>query len=691
MQKRTSTFLAILAVALFAGNAWAGFINPITEQISYQGRLDQDGQPFSGTVPMVFRVWPEESGGISTPLEIALNVEVADGLFQVELDFGNAFGGEAKWLEVEVNGQVLSPRQPIRAVPLALHALSTDVPPFAGWRLDGNAGTNPETNFVGTADEQPMVIRTANAQSLRIEPGAVLSQGLPITSNIIAGARGNLAWPGVRGATIGGGGTSGGDPNHGGASINRVTDNYGTVGGGSNNQAGNAAGTSSDRPFATVAGGQSNSATGVASTVGGGNQNSATGEYSTVAGGDVNVAMAASSVVSGGLLNRARSEGSAIAGGGFNVADGSFAFVSGGAANCAGGDYSWAGGQRAKVRPGTNPPEGGACLGLTYPGGAGDQGTFVWADTQSSNFVSSGSDQFLVRAQGGMGIGTNAPETQLHVRTTIDAPGVTTEFNPTLLVENDNPVDFFTHGLYARVSGGLGYAVSARATAASGSTRAIDASVSSPGGRAIHASSPAGGYAAFFQGGRVYSQGNVGIGIVNPVFQLHLSQNSAAKPTSNTWTVSSDERLKTDIETLDDALNRLLALRGVSFRWRDPAAMGGHDERYAGLLAQNVEAVFPEWVGVDPQGYKTVTVTGFEGLVAEALRELRAEKDAEIAALRSEHETHLAALQAELAVFRPQSAQMREMAERNIELERRLLALEAVLLAAGSELAGPPK
>ncbi|MBX3356523.1 MAG: tail fiber domain-containing protein [Phycisphaeraceae bacterium] len=115
--------------------------------------------------------------------------------------------------------------------------------------------------------------------------------------------------------------------------------------------------------------------------------------------------------------------------------------------------------------------------------------------------------------------------------------------------------------------------------------------------------------------------GNVGIGI-EPTFQLQLSNNSAAKPTSNTWTISSDARLKHDIHTIEGALDRLLALRGVTYRWNDPLAQGGMDGVYTGLIAQEVEAIFPEWIGEDSRGFKTLTVIGFEGLVVEALREL---------------------------------------------------------------------
>jgi hypothetical protein len=41
------------------------------------------------------------------------------------------------------------------------------------------------------------------------------------------------------------------------------------------------------------------------------------------------------------------------------------------------------------------------------------------------------------------------------------------------------------------------------------------------------------------------------------------------------------------------------------------------------LVAQEVEEVFPEWVGRDSEGSKTVCIRGFEALTIEALRELR--------------------------------------------------------------------
>ena len=64
-----------------------------------------------------------------------------------------------------------------------------------------------------------------------------------------------------------------------------MTDDYDTVGGGKFNQAGDNAGSTSDRPYVTVGGGYSNTASDHYATVGGGKDNEATGQYATVAGG----------------------------------------------------------------------------------------------------------------------------------------------------------------------------------------------------------------------------------------------------------------------------------------------------------------------------------------------------------------------------------------------------------------------
>ena len=68
------------------------------------------------------------------------------------------------------------------------------------------------------------------------------------------------------------------------------------------------------------------------------------------------------------------------------------------------------------------------------------------------------------------------------------------------------------------------------------------------------------------------------------------------------WEVPSDASLKKNIGQLEGALDRLLKLRGVSFEWKDPSKFHGHAGSQMGFVAQEVEEVFPEWVGTNPRG-----------------------------------------------------------------------------------------
>jgi hypothetical protein len=68
-------------------------------------------------------------------------------------------------------------------------------------------------------------------------------------------------------------------------------------------------------------------------------------------------------------------------------------------------------------------------------------------------------------------------------------------------------------------------------------------------------------------------------------------------------------------------------LRGVSFEWRENASPG-HTGADLGVVAQEVEAVFPELVRTGPDGYKTVNYLGLIAPLIEALKELDARVEA---------------------------------------------------------------
>ncbi len=101
-------------------------------------------------------------------------------------------------------------------------------------------------------------------------------------------------------------------------------------------------------------------------------------------------------------------------------------------------------------------------------------------------------------------------------------------------------------------------------------------------------------YAGYFNTGDVYIDNNLGIGIPAPTYQIQLSTNSAAKPSSNTWTVASDARLKTNIQEYSEGLKEVLAIHPIWFTYTGEAGMP--KETGVGVLAQELQKVAPHMV-----------------------------------------------------------------------------------------------
>ena len=87
-------------------------------------------------------------------------------------------------------------------------------------------------------------------------------------------------------------------------------------------------------------------------------------------------------------------------------------------------------------------------------------------------------------------------------------------------------------------------------------------------------------------------------------------------------TVSSDENLKKDITIVSDAVTKVEALKGVTFKWKKS------DAESAGVIAQDVEKVLPEVVKTvnDMEGneFKAVNYAGLTSILIEAVKDLSA-------------------------------------------------------------------
>jgi trimeric autotransporter adhesin len=218
---------------------------------------------------------------------------------------------------------------------------------------------------------------------------------------LIGGSSRNFVGSGVIGATIAGGGSAGLAP-----LTNSISADFGAIGGGGGNLI------QVQASFSTIGGGEKNRIEYSASrsTIGGGEQNviGADAHYSTIGGGERNrIEYNRNSTVGGGGLNSIDDYAnySTIAGGYVNQI-GSFAgysMIAGGIANEIESfvQYAFAAGRRAK---------------------AGHNGAFVWADSSNADFSSTTSNQFNIRAGGGVriqsdrGIALNGADTPIITR-----------------------------------------------------------------------------------------------------------------------------------------------------------------------------------------------------------------------------------------------------------------------------------
>src|SRR5258705_11702525 len=107
--KKILATLALALVALYAAEVSAA---PLSPAFTYQGRLDDGGQPANGLYDLAFTLHNDPTNAPFLGTYIILStVPVTNGPFTVELngagEFGvNAFNGEARWLQIGVRGKM---------------------------------------------------------------------------------------------------------------------------------------------------------------------------------------------------------------------------------------------------------------------------------------------------------------------------------------------------------------------------------------------------------------------------------------------------------------------------------------------------------------------------------------------------------------------------------------------------------
>jgi len=259
-------------------------------------------------------------------------------------------------------------------------------------------------------------------------------------------------------------------------------------------------------------------------------------------------------------------------------------------------------------------------------------------------------DRMVISSSGNVGIGTANPAASLHV--------VQPSTTAALMLErtgNANAgIEFKSStGLTAIDGGGSGgflrFYTAGSQRMYIGSNGNVGIGTSSPANKLDVVSTTASGYtvisnsnlAAGGQNWRWYSSSTgaplgankMCFGLGSCLLDMDSSGNVHA---SGTVTQSSDVRLKRDIHPIDGALDAVTGLQGVTYYWKDSEK---EQSKQIGLIAQDVEKVFPEVVKTDAEGFKSVAYQNLVAPLISALREVRQwmfEKDDQIQALHRE-------------------------------------------------------
>jgi len=107
----------------------------------------------------------------------------------------------------------------------------------------------------------------------------------------------------------------------------------------------------------------------------------------------------------------------------------------------------------------------------------------------------------------------------------------------------------------------------------------------------------------------------------------------------------SDARCKENVESLTGALEKIVALRGVTFNWKKEEGCPEAEGRQLGFIAQEVKRVLPEAVSEDASGTHSLAYSALIPVLVEALQEQQRTIEAQDTRL-NEMGARLAALEA---------------------------------------------
>ena len=241
---------------------------------------------------------------------------------------------------------------------------------------------------------------------------------------------------------------------------------------------------------------------------------------------------------------------------------------------------------------------------------------------------------FLDASTSRLGIGTMAPDAKLDVFGNIELSGGSREVRTQVMTANGKG---FSLTMKASDNQNNGFNAQSGGDVILQGGKGFNWNQGAGGGHVIIRSGPNetaanpgfrdGGYIIFQTGSanstyieraRMLDNGNLGVGTTAPGFKLQVGNNGdGSVARANAWTTFSDRRWKTKIVLITNALDKLHKINGYTYKWKE----GADTSTQVGVIAQEIEAVLPEAVRTDENGYKSVDYGKLSALLIEAVKE----------------------------------------------------------------------
>jgi hypothetical protein len=123
----------------------------------------------------------------------------------------------------------------------------------------------------------------------------------------------------------------------------------------------------------------------------------------------------------------------------------------------------------------------------------------------------------------------------------------------------------------------------------------------------------------------IIRKGNLGVGTPSPSYPLHVSGSvsSISIYATNDIAAFSDQSVKTDLQVIDSAVDKLKQINGYTYVRIDDSSK----TRRAGVIAQEVQKVLPEVVSKNEDGTLNVAYSNMIALLVEGIKEQQSQID----------------------------------------------------------------